>query len=80
MDISIARGNSTAASVVKIWSTAGNGSWVPYYRKVSDGKFYNALGTLSENQVIGAGKVVQVVNKSVDQIGATALTINTRLP
>jgi hypothetical protein len=80
MDISIARGNSTAASVVKIWSTAGSGSWVPYYRKVSDGKFYNALGALSETQVIGAGKVVQVVNKSVDQIGATALTINTRQP
>jgi len=80
MDISIARGNSTAASVVKIWSTAGSGSWVPYYRKVSDGKFYNAVGTLSDNQVIGAGKVVQVVNKSVDQIGATALTINSRQP
>jgi hypothetical protein len=30
--------------------------------------------------VIGAGKVVQVVNKSVDQIGATALTINSRQP
>ena len=80
MDISIARGNSTAASVVKIWNTAGSGSWVPYYRKVSDGRFYNTIGALSENQVIGAGKVVQVVNKSTDQIGAKALTINTRLP
>jgi hypothetical protein len=80
LNISIPRSSSTAGSVVRVWSTAGAGSWTPYYRRTSVGRFNNAAGLDASTVVVGPGKVVQVLNKGGDQIGSSAITADPRLP
>ncbi|NBT48476.1 MAG: hypothetical protein EBT07_11805 [Actinobacteria bacterium] len=79
LNVSIDRANSASGSVVKVWNPSTQ-AWTAYYRRTSDGKFFDGL-TVRDSIVVGAGKVVQVVNKgSADRVGATALTVDPRLP
>ena len=79
LNVGIDRANSTAGSVVKVWNPATQ-SWTQYYRRTSDGKFTDGV-SVRDTVVIGAGKVVQAVNKgSADRVGATATTADPRLP
>lgn len=79
LNVSIDRAASAAGSVVKVWNPATQ-AWTAYYRRTSDGKFFDGLA-VRDTIVVGAGKVVQVVNKgSTDRVGATAITADPRLP
>jgi len=79
LNVSIDRSASASGSVVKVWN-ATTQAWTPYYRRTSDGKFFDGLA-VRDSIVVGAGKVVQVVNKgSADRVGATAITADPRLP
>jgi hypothetical protein len=79
LNVTIDKAASAAASVVKVWN-ATTQAWTPYYRRTSDGKFYDGI-SVSDSVVIGAGKVVQVLNKgAADRVGATAITADPRLP
>jgi hypothetical protein len=79
MNVSIDRANNLSSSVVKVFNPATQ-AWTAYYRRASDGKFYDGA-LVKDTTVIGAGKVVQVVNKgSADRVGATAITADPRLP
>lgn len=78
MNISIDTASSSAGSVVKVWN-ATTQAWTPYYRRTSDGKFFDGI-TVRDTIVVGAGKVVQVLNKTTDKSGTSALTVNPRLP
>jgi len=79
LNVSIDRAASASGSVVKVWN-ATTQAWTPYYRRTSDGKFFDGLA-VRDSIVVGAGKVVQVVNKgSADRVGATAITADPRLP
>jgi hypothetical protein len=75
---SIDRANSTAGDTAQVWS-AVSGSWVPYYRRNSDGRFVSALGT-TNNVPVGAGKVVRISNKGDALQGTTAVTADPKLP
>ena len=79
LNVSIDRAASASGSVVKVWN-ATTQAWTPYYRRTSDGKFFDGLA-VRDSIVVGAGKVVQVVNKgSADRVGATAIIADPRLP
>ena len=79
LNVSIDRSTSASGSVVKVWNAATQ-AWTSYYRRTSDGKFFDGLA-VRDTIVVGAGKVVQVVNKSsADRVGATAITADPRLP
>lgn len=80
LNIAIPRSTSTAGSVVRVWNPAGAGSWTPYYRRTSDGRFTTSFGTDASTVSVGPGKVVQVLNKGGDLIGADAMTADPRLP
>jgi hypothetical protein len=64
--------------VVKVWNPTTQ-AWTAYYRRTLDGKFFDGLA-IRDSIVVGAGKVVQVVNKGADRVGATAITADPRLP
>ena len=74
----IDRATSTAGDTAQVWNTV-SGSWVPYYRRTSDGAFTSALGS-TNSVAIGAGKVVRISNKGDARQGATAITADPRLP
>jgi hypothetical protein len=77
---SIDRGASAAEDKVEVWSTAtALGSWVPYFRRNSDGAFTSAFGT-TLNVPVAAGKVVRVRNTGVARTGANAITAEPNLP
>ena len=79
LNVTIDRAASAAGSVVKVWNP-NTQAWTAYYRRTSDGKFFDGLA-VRDTIVVGAGKVVQVVNKgSADRVGATAITADPRLP
>jgi len=79
LNVSIDRAVSASGSVVKVWN-ATTQAWTSYYRRTSDGKFTDGA-TVKDTIAVGAGKVVQVVNKgSADRVGATAITADPRLP
>jgi len=84
LNVAIDRADSTAGSVVRVWNPSTQ-QWTAYYRRRSDGRFtdgFNVGGiAVVERTSIGAGKVVQVVNRSgADRVGATAITADPRLP
>ena len=77
---SIDRGASAAEDKVEVWSTAtALGTWVPYYRRNSDGAFTSTFNTTSA-VAVGAGKVVRVRNSGVARTGANAITAEPNLP
>jgi hypothetical protein len=79
LNVTIDRAASAAGSVVKVWNPTTQ-AWTAYYRRTSDGKFFDGLA-VRDSIAVGAGKVVQVVNKgSADRVGATAITADPRLP
>lgn len=79
LNVTIDRATSASGSVVKVWNSSTQ-AWTSYYRRTSDGKFFNGIA-VSDSVVIGAGKVVQVLNKgAADRVGATALAADPRLP
>ena len=79
LNVTIDRATSASGSVVKIWNP-NTQAWTSYYRRTSDGKFTDGA-TVKDTVVIGAGKVVQAVNKGIaDRVGATAITADPRLP
>lgn len=79
LNITIDRATSAAGSVVKVWNAATQ-AWTAYYRRTSDGKFTDGV-LVRDTIAVGAGKVVQVVNKgSADRVGPTAITADPRLP
>jgi len=78
LNVSIDRAASAAGSVVKVWNPATQ-AWTAYYRRTSDGKFFDGIA-VRDTVAVGAGKVVQVVNKGADRVGATAITADPRLP
>ena len=82
LNAGIDRANSIAGSVVRVWNPTTQ-SWVAYYRRMSDGRFTDGISPVATTELtlIGAGKVVQVVNRSgTDRVGATAITADPRLP
>jgi len=82
LNVGIDRGTSTAGSVVRVWNPSTQ-QWTAYYRRTSDGRFIDGIRNVAVTELtsIGAGKVVQVVNKSgADRVGATAITADPRLP
>jgi hypothetical protein len=79
LNVTIDRAASASGSVVKVWNP-NTQAWTAYYRRTSDGKFFDGLA-VRDSIAVGAGKVVQVVNKgSADRVGATAITADPRLP
>jgi len=78
LNITIDRAASASGSVVKVWNPSTQ-AWTAYYRRTSDGKFFDGLA-IRDSIVVGAGKVVQVLNKGADRVGATAITADPRLP
>jgi hypothetical protein len=79
LNVTIDRAASASGSVVKVWNSTTQ-AWTAYYRRTSDGKFFDGLA-VRDSIVVGAGKVVQVVNKgSADRVGATAIIADPRLP
>jgi len=75
---SIDRATSTAGDTVQTWNST-SGSWVPYYRRTSDGAITSALGS-TNSVTVGAGKVVRISNKGDAREGSTAVTADPRLP
>lgn len=75
---SIDRSSSTAGDTAQVWNVV-SGSWVPYYRRNSDGRFTSSLGSTA-NVPVGAGKVVRISNKGVALEGASAVTADPKLP
>ena len=77
---SIDRGASAAEDKVEVWNTSSaSGSWVPYFRRTSDGAFTSGFNTTNA-VAVGAGKVVRVRNSGVARTGANAITAEPNLP
>ena len=76
---SIDRGASAAEDKVEVWSTSGSGSWVPYFRRTTDGAFTSTFNTTNA-VAVGAGKVVRVRNSGDARTGANAITAEPNLP
>jgi hypothetical protein len=78
MNITIDRASSLAGSVVRVWNST-TGAWKDFYRRSTDGRFHDGIA-VQDAFVVGAGKVVQVVNRGGDKKGETAITADPRLP